>query len=212
MTTDNSPQLGGQSEDNSPMIGSVRTRAIVSARGAYLARNLDALVQNFDEDQRSQLFHVMLDQARRCVEAIIPLRPDEDISRAWFDVITGWVDDPQLARKRAHATMHYTPPFDVPPDDYVIHHALRRLAYLASFVGEVMERPDRIAIVFEMLPGVIGVCARAFNDTPYDSYSESVTDANPTHIAAATRSREWMIEAAWAILSDKPVPPLELTP
>jgi hypothetical protein len=55
MTADRSgdePGLGGQSDDLSPMISSVQTRAIADARGAYIAGNLDALIDAMSDQQK----------------------------------------------------------------------------------------------------------------------------------------------------------------
>src|SRR5688500_16680625 len=53
MPDDNSPQLGGQPrDDNAPMIGGRGAKIIVSARGAYQARNLEALVELMTDEQR----------------------------------------------------------------------------------------------------------------------------------------------------------------
>lgn len=57
MTTGDEPQLGGQAldnahGDNSPMISGRGTRIIVSARGAYVAGNLRALIEMMNDEQR----------------------------------------------------------------------------------------------------------------------------------------------------------------
>jgi hypothetical protein len=63
MIPDNSPRLGGQSDDLSPMISSMGTKIIADARGAYLAGNLDALIEAMREDQRLDFKMAMLRQA-----------------------------------------------------------------------------------------------------------------------------------------------------
>src|SRR5688572_14559890 len=61
--SDDSPALGGRSDDNAPMISSVLTHVIVSARGAYAARNLDALIEFMTAEQRKQFRHAIVEQA-----------------------------------------------------------------------------------------------------------------------------------------------------
>lgn len=51
MTTGDEPQLGGQALDNSPMISGRGTQIIVSARGAYVAGNTEALIKLMTDDQ-----------------------------------------------------------------------------------------------------------------------------------------------------------------
>jgi hypothetical protein len=77
MTTDDSPAIGGQSTDDSPMISSVQTRAIADARGAYLARNLDALIGLMSAEQQHSFRRALAEMALYYLE---PLPPER-----WYD-------------------------------------------------------------------------------------------------------------------------------
>ena len=77
MTTDNpqgdlSPMLSQPATDNAPMISGRGTKIIADARGAYLARNLDGLIEHMDETQRQRLTDAFIHQvvifARRLLE------------------------------------------------------------------------------------------------------------------------------------------------
>jgi len=52
MTTGNEPMLHQPPNDNSPMIGRRGAQIIVNARGAYLAGNLDGLIQVMSDEQQ----------------------------------------------------------------------------------------------------------------------------------------------------------------
>jgi hypothetical protein len=109
MSTGDEPQLGGRSDDNAPMIGSVQTRVIVSARGAYTVGNLDALVGLMDEDQQTLFKQTIIEEyfdriERRVVDGInadglqIPeLLPAFIMARDWiYDPdprVPGWLKE-----------------------------------------------------------------------------------------------------------------------
>jgi hypothetical protein len=76
--TDNSPQLGGQSDDLSPMISSVQTRVIADARGAYLAGNLRTLVDSMTEQQAQTFKHALIQFAWDSIAATLDQVRDED--------------------------------------------------------------------------------------------------------------------------------------
>src|SRR5687768_5412464 len=76
MTTDDSPALGGRSDDNAPMISSVLTHVIVSARGAYTVGNLDALIELMEPSQKLLFKHRIIQQAFDIVLPVITQMPD----------------------------------------------------------------------------------------------------------------------------------------
>jgi hypothetical protein len=71
MSTGDEPQLGGRGDDNAPMISSVLTRVIVSARGAYAVGNLDALIRFMTDDQKTHFTQIIVRQALNAVERIM---------------------------------------------------------------------------------------------------------------------------------------------
>jgi hypothetical protein len=70
MTTDDSPALGGRSDDNAPMISSVQTRVIADARGAYLAEDGSAL---FDHMSPAQMLRFKQEMIRLAYDAVLPI-------------------------------------------------------------------------------------------------------------------------------------------
>jgi hypothetical protein len=72
------PGLGGHSDDNSPMISSVQTRAIVSARGAYTVGNLDALIELMTERQKTSFRITLIAHAFSYAKTTILQYPGEE--------------------------------------------------------------------------------------------------------------------------------------
>jgi hypothetical protein len=75
MATGNEPRLSGQgkdTDDNSPMIGSTRTRVILSTRGAYTAGNLQLLIDNMNPQQAMQFKRIYVQQALDAVDRLLP--------------------------------------------------------------------------------------------------------------------------------------------
>src|SRR5688500_20166348 len=92
---DNSPALGGRSDDNAPMISSVQTRVIVSARGAYTVGNLDALVGHMSAEQRLAYKRAIIRQILGVFKAEIAERAST--SPALHDLLADmdrWLDEP----------------------------------------------------------------------------------------------------------------------
>jgi hypothetical protein len=76
MTTGDEPHLGGESHDDSPMIGQRGAPILVSARGAYLAHNLEALVSLMDSPQRRQFRFAAVRHALMFVAPMIEAHPE----------------------------------------------------------------------------------------------------------------------------------------
>src|SRR5262245_18471533 len=63
MTTGDKPQLGGQTYDNAPMISGRGTQIIVSARGSYVAGNIDAMIGMRNDEQQKRFRRAVIEQA-----------------------------------------------------------------------------------------------------------------------------------------------------
>jgi hypothetical protein len=183
MTPDNSPSLGGQSNDLSPMISSVQTRVIADARGAYLAGNLHALIHLMTSDQQQQFQQSMLKHTLSTIRLVFESRPRYHRELEWVSGLAYLVENPN------------TLDFEAIRDEInmeVQGRGSHSLTTLLNFIAAL--RPDpvqaivqrcRIALIY------LGVC----------------------HIdQAKDRVDKWQVEAAWAILRNAPIPPLELTP
>jgi hypothetical protein len=95
MTTGDEPQLGGQSDNLSPMISSVQTRVIVSARGAYTVGNLPALIEMMNDQQRLEFQLVTIRPVYTYIWAnILQRRPAEPQLPILYELahrVEGWL-------------------------------------------------------------------------------------------------------------------------
>src|SRR5687768_15441507 len=103
MTTDNSPQLGGQSDDLSPMISSVQTRVIADARGAYLAGNFKALIEMLGEEQRRVFRSAITGQAVWYVDRLV--QSDYTVDQPIITDIRRWLVDLDAASAAQYAML-----------------------------------------------------------------------------------------------------------
>jgi hypothetical protein len=96
MTNGNEPQLGGQQMDDSPMISGRGTQVIVSARGAYMAGNLNKLIEMLDEAQQFEMRRIIARHAATYVAGVIGY-----LKERYFEVVIRWADDPTEANLEA---------------------------------------------------------------------------------------------------------------
>jgi hypothetical protein len=188
MADDNSPQLGGQpSDDNAPMISGRGTKIIVSARGAYEARNLEALFNAMDADQqlvfRQAVIREMLNIIRPEIEHEAAIHP------ALFDFLREldeWLNFPteenmmRLYERQIGDTLNIGEPIStrirsLNASAYSAHHySIDAATYTMLYVPE-----------------------QVFPQEPQWSIRYNLT-------------KDWVIEVGWAILHGRNVPPLNL--
>src|SRR5574341_1089452 len=90
------PCLGGLSADLSPMISSVHTRALADLRGAYLAGNLDALLEAMTEPQQRRFQQAVIGQALARASGVL-LSEGEGVEREAPGLVARWLADPEGA-------------------------------------------------------------------------------------------------------------------
>lgn len=177
--SDNSPQLGGQDTDDTPMISSVQTRIIVSARGAYQARNLDALIAHLSEPQTAEFRRALIRQSIALLEPRLP--PSDQTWGEYMGIHTArqWLDNPaavDLKRAVAAAQMD------------ILDGNVRYFDY-----SEVMHYP-----IFAIdAPDL----AKAAQWVRYIAKGLGL-------VGGVDSAHQWQLDAAWALITDHPLPPI----
>jgi hypothetical protein len=182
--SDNAPGLGGHSDDLSPMISSVVTRVVVSARGAYAVGNLDALIEHMTEEQRLAFKVAIARQIINMFEAEI-MEHAEHRAAIVLDAladIKDWLQNPS----GGNATRLFNYSTMLKNGDYP--------EYGIKIVIHMIEnqKPDFSFYV----PKIISECSAEGIVHQYVLYAVF---------------KEWQLEAAWALLRDVPLPPAPQT-
>lgn len=198
MPSGDEPQLGGRSADPgdlSPMISSVQTRAIAQARGAYEASNLDALVRLLDAGQALRFRRVVVQQAIHHAAPILAAS-GEGPERDALAMVSRWLDNPTPGREirinalamELNAVIRRVLPIG----------GIRAERLIAYFLARSAS-PDR-HLAANGAWRVVQLAAESRRERaggPFTSPNDAVN--------AAFR---WQVEAAWAILRGRAVPPL----
>lgn len=90
---DLSPMLPQPSDDNAPMISGRGTKIIADARGAYLAGNLRALIDQMDDFQRLQFRVSLVQQALSYLEQLCVVEPNSPQEYA-IQAMRRWLGEP----------------------------------------------------------------------------------------------------------------------
>jgi hypothetical protein len=188
MNTDNSPALGGQSDDASPMIGSMQTRVFVSARGAYTAGNLHALTEMMHADKSFEFKVAVIRHAYDIVEPYELEATSSDIYvPELYDLayrVGVWLQQPDPAS--LVSLRHTLELFDfhpISPNEHILFYLVRAVAAVKA--GQVAEE------------AALAVSLRL----------------NATHntdiLLLKSAVKQWHLDLAWAILADlaSPVAP-----
>jgi hypothetical protein len=202
---DDSPALGGRSDDNAPMISSVETRVIVSARGAYIVGNLPALIPHLTPDQQVALHRAIVAQALYFAEPGITSAEMEvsALIRRWMDGSVG-ISDEALVDHVFQTGILQTGP----NSDLVTPGSLHSRIYYARAQTNAVHllREVLLILTWDNLPQynpLLHILMRTFN---YRHFSGDVKQALDLTLAEAKR---WQVEAAWAILQHRDPPPLD---
>jgi hypothetical protein len=182
---DDSPALGGRSDDNAPMISSVLTRVIVSARGAYLTGNLRALVRLMREPQVASFKHAIIQNlwdSINPVERILHLdvRIDELIEAA--SLVEQWLEHPtdtQINQIRQAMGTDAIDNYD-------------------SWLGDLL----------------LATASTSIFDTCKLTITAALLDQDEfsgSNIALQSILKQWQLDTAWAILREQRVPPYPAT-
>jgi hypothetical protein len=176
------------------MISGRGTQIIADSRGAYLAGNLRALIEGLDADRR---FRLRIEYLRLGIHVAESWLRFEDGMRELdaLNAVKQWADHPDPnAIPDVYAILDppQPPPWTGPEEDGVTLQGLIVWVYL----GRVMDHPDLAAAAGDALAPL------AFR----------MRDAYPGRRApmesAYAKARQWMLDAAWAMLQGKQPPPI----
>jgi hypothetical protein len=180
MTTGDEPALGGQGSDNSPMISSVQTRVIVSARGAYTVGNLNALIDAMSDEQKIEFKISVITTAYESVEATIlqapPPDPEYPILYNLARQIGVWIRD--LKHASLPAIDGSLAAISSRPHQWDEHRLYTIISAIAAVLADLSA--DTVSSVSFLIP-------------PPDT-------AVPSHILSVVK-RQWYLDLAWSILA-----------
>jgi hypothetical protein len=219
MTTGDEPMLPQPSDDNAPMISGRGTKVIADARGAYLAGNLWALLKRLNEAQQIKFRRAIVNQTIWYTQDIMR-RNSVELSTAYyrvFEEISHWVNTPriEIAVQIFEALLNGgLIPTDTPEDTsaLALFKVYDELAAILLTVYYCIREPKlQIAAI-----DAESVVIRAFGYWDWtiepDGSHLDVFDADVNEQEARRISRQWQVEAAWAILQGHDLPPLPELP
>lgn len=141
MTNDNAPQIGGQGDDNAPMISGMPNKAIVTARGAYIAGNLYALVDLMDSEQKNRFRDRLVREALRFTVSAAP--PMNIIMDRFRESVERWLHNqtPHIADE-ALAILGESGLDDEDIYDYIIGDVMNPEFVLANVIAQCISNPN----------------------------------------------------------------------
>lgn len=195
MNSDDAPQLGGQHQDNAPMISSVQTRIIVSARGAYVAGNLRGLIHLMDKNQQVRFRHVLLEYSLWHIDKVLP--PDVEYANQITQELRAWFKDPSPHHIETAFSIHnalgHPNYFDT--IDFGVRRVLGRLLHVVS-----VSALEEGALTARQLVQECGSLERIRRNLG-TRFDEHRVDQQVLWIAL-----RWQVEAAWAIMRGAKIP------
>jgi hypothetical protein len=198
MTSGDEPQLGGKLSDDAPMISSVETRAIASARGAYLAGNLNGLLDLLNPDQAARFRRAVVRQA------LLVARPVLEVSgqgpeREALAMVARWLDRPtqggELAIRALAADFNATIRRVLPL------WGIRMERLIAYFLARSASADSGLAA-----NGARRVVQLVAEHRRQQAPAQAAQAGHPTPRAAVEAAMRWQVEAAWAILQGREPP------
>jgi hypothetical protein len=186
MTSDDSPALGGQPDnnapdDNSPMISGTPTHAIVSARGAYIAANLYALVDLMSADQQQRFRQTLVREVMCCAHP--SAFPTGNIIDRFKESVENWLRNPTSQSAEEPLSILRDSGISEDIDDIYADYPE---FLLPAFIAQCISHPDAGAAASKVARRLEG---RMSSPQP--------------------RTVRWQVEAAWAILQGKEPPSIE---
>jgi hypothetical protein len=196
--SDDAPSLGGQSEDNAPMISSVQTRIIADARGAYLVGNLDALIDLLNHEQQMHFRRLIVHHA---IEVIDVLTASADFGsdrwanvfafqRSILDQTRHWLNNPGIEVRRGVFSVAANNFWGDPPSQNI-----------APLILNATVEPDLRDAAKSVRIALVNI-----------NWQPDQPDSGAQWRNLEAEARHWQVEAAWAILHDDPIAPLEFAP
>jgi hypothetical protein len=214
MTTGDEPMLPQPSDDNAPMISGRGTKVIADARGAYLAGNLDALIERMDEQQQLRFRQALVQYGLILANSLLAFDEDNNLLTA-IECAQQWLANPihtppQIVLRRLlelgsitpAGDRHFYPQYEIAGYTYSTENGAVAVALsIAITLYEVMsdyiaKRIPKNAAFMTMIchqPSLLdldqekGAWSRAYNEI-----------MNPII--------QWQLDAVWAILLDDQLP------
>jgi hypothetical protein len=176
--------------------------AISDLSQMFKERNLDALIFAFTEEQASQFRNLIFSQALSSVKKVLPRSLFHRTARSTFAVLSKWHTDAAVPDQETYSRL--LGELNQRTYRHEIYPWLKSLliqVYATEQDVQSQNAPDTLSRLAEAVwHAISGAESRDKNRTPI------------TYIQAESLVRAWQLEAAWAILHDDPIPPLELTP
>jgi hypothetical protein len=211
MNTDDSPSLSGQSTDNAPMISGKQGKALAKLRGAYHVGNLDALIRHMPPDQQAALHSAIVEQALQYAEPRLTHADEQHM----VTLIRQWLDDHSDASIDALLEHVFGAGLLITPPN-MMQYAQEGRRQRVHFSRSNMHRAHVIRdVMIVVMPANLPLSARTgaslamhamstdfSGDFDFEAYNRDVQ----AEVAAAKR---WQIEAAWAIIHNRPIPTID---
>jgi hypothetical protein len=200
MTIGDEPMLPQPSNDNAPMISGRGTKVIADARGAYRAGNLQALIDLMNEKQKEQLHQAIELEASHIMQALLDVlkltdpdyHPVLPVLRRM--IVATNVEDANLI-------------FEIFPEDPDIKYGL------------VNESDELLRILTGSAQGFARVIKqqtnlrrRAFHFRLFATGVIANIRRDISGLERRIRVRQWLYDAAWAILQRRNPPPFPELP
>jgi hypothetical protein len=183
MSQDNSPPPGGQEHDNAPMIKGRGMKVSVSARRAYKARSLRQLESAMSPDLYLTYIRAMISHVLAAVRDRI--EPLSEVAEC-LSTLDRWLAEPTAEHlERLREASHHSRLAQPASSE------ARSFRYLCEITADVTASAwAHVSAGFELV--LRNYVPRTY---PYDT-------------EMATYLNDWCIEAAWAVINSKPLPPL----
>lgn len=208
MTTDDEPMLSQPADNSTPMISGRATKIITDTRGAYLAGNLDALIDQMSDQQKQRFHHALTQQALWAARQTL-VEGDTEAKLAAVDWIERWLANPipensggALPALLAEAI-----------EDHPIDEDVTRWCWAWLLTGKAILCAARLIQPDVIERGLSGWIKRSVTHAT-DAVVEAaiITHRAQYRIykaAAKQAAHHWQLEAAWAILQGKEPPALK---
>lgn len=191
MVTGDEPQLGGQPDTDAPMISGQATKAMTDARGAYLAGNLDAIIERMSEAQQRQFRRALVEQSARLLEPVMPAENQDVGEHTGLRFARLWLADPDSVELDRWV-------FSAQADIY--DGGVRNFNY-----GEEVFAPIFAAAAKNLsLAAVYAISAARYG--AQIMLSRGAGNGQISEVSEQAAARRWQVEAAWAILQGKEPP------
>jgi hypothetical protein len=206
--SDDEPMLSQPNDDNAPMISGRGTKVIADARGAYLAGNLKALIEQLDEVQRLRFRQIILFKMFAVMEEWLALQGNNPYTTAFEHLRS----EPNLENAQSlvqllvdtEAVRYASAPVGSPWTHFTYSADTHWSLLIEIASPAASESIDGIFLGgLDLIIWSAGEILRSQGYT--DNYLASLSSTQ-----IHTMVDQWQLEVAWFILQGKVPPPFEL--